>query len=479
MSHALAAPRPATLPLQQAGGSRAVLPMCAFLIVAAWLITVSARRYAIAAPGYDAAYFTQAAWLIGHGQPPIATMRGIHLLGDHAYFGFWPIAYITRLGNPTMILFVVQALAIAAAVFPLAALCRAVAGLGQLGTALILAAYALYPAVHNINSADFHPESVAVPFMLGACHAAATARWKLLALCSAVTVTLREDLAVSIAGLGVLVFLTVARRPGAILTAASAAVYLLETRVVMPHYAGGRYVQQEQLKEYGGSLPGLGRSILTNPLGAVADLLTAEHAALLFALLAPVAFLPLLGARWLLPAVPVQAALLFTDRHYAHTIDAQYVTQAIPFVVVAAAVGLGRLRRTGGRDVVRLAAPIVVVAAVTGCLVLANDIPRHDSSVWHANSPRVEGMRAAVAHIPDGAAVTATAETWTSLAQRRALYDYPAVDSGRFISGSAQVPEVACWAVVAIDEPSYIDSPPGAQWKPVFAQDVYRVLRRC
>lgn len=455
-----------------------VTPAVVFVLMAAYLVAFSLRRYAIGVPAYDAGYFGQAAWLISRGQSPVVTVRGLHMLGDHSYLGFYPVALLTRLGEPVVVLFVLQAIAIAAAVFPLAAFCRRVAGLGSLGTALVLVAYAFFPAAHNINGADFHPESLAVPFMVGACLAGATRRWVLLTVCVLVTLSLREDLAVSMAVLGLVLFFTVSRRAGAVLAVGSAVAYVLATRVLIPHFAGGVYVQEGQLSRFGGSLTGLLKSIATDPLAAAAQLWDTENGMLLLALLAPVGFLGLAALRWVLPAVPVQVALLFTDREVAHTIDAQYVTQAVPFMAVAAAAGLGRLAASGSA-VPRAFAPALVGAAVISWFALANDVPASPANPWVANQERNEAMRAATAAVPSDAAVTATSGAWVQLAEREVLFPYPEDDASFFVADEQRIPDEACWAVVATDDPAYLATPPGRDWEIVFEQDVYQVLRRC
>jgi uncharacterized membrane protein len=446
--------------------------------MATYLVGFSLWRYVIGVPAYDAGYFGQAAWLIGHGHPPVVTVRGLHLLGDHAYLGFFPVAFLTRLGQPTVVLFVLQGLAVAATVFPLAAVCRRMAGLGTKGTALVLVAYAAYPAAHNINSADFHPESLAVPFMVGACLAGATRRWALLAVCAVVTLSLREDLAVSMAVLGVVLFVTVSRRAGAALAAGSAVTYVLTTRLLMPYFADGVNVHEGQLSQFGGSLTGLLAGIVTDPVDALLHLWDTQHGLLLLGLLAPVGFLALAAPRWLLPAVPVQVALLFTDRQVAHTIEAQYVTQAIPFVAVAAAMAVGRFA-AAGPGVLRPLAPVLVGGALISWFALANDVPASPSNPWLENESRNAAMRAAVAQVPDDAAVTATAGAWVHLAERRELYPYPEDDAAFVTAPGDPDLDRACWAVLETDDPGYAATPPGAEWDVVFEQDVFEVLRRC
>lgn len=81
------------------------------------LLVALLRAYALLG-GYDLATFSQAAWLITQGQAPFVTIRGLHLLGDHAYPVFYPIAWLTWALPTVPTLLAVQAAALAAGIVP-------------------------------------------------------------------------------------------------------------------------------------------------------------------------------------------------------------------------------------------------------------------------------------------------------------------------------------------------------------------------
>src|SRR5262249_60270314 len=99
--------------------------------------------------------------------------------------------------------------------------------------------------------------------------------------------------------------------------AALAALTLLlhDVRWIIPHFRHGPYVHLWRYRHLGHSLPEILLTTVTQPLRTVGGLLTGGRLAYLLAMLAPLAFLPLLGG-WdlvgVLPAFPPN--ILSSDR---------------------------------------------------------------------------------------------------------------------------------------------------------------------
>jgi uncharacterized membrane protein len=377
---------------------------------------------------YDLGYFDQAAWLISHGRTPFVTVRAIHLLGDHGSFAFYPMGRAAgSLGGASIPgLLAIQAAALSVAVVPLYWIGRRLAGLSIGVCSALLAAYSLYPAVSNVNLFDFHPEVLVVPALLGAAYFSLKEqpRWPAYAACVAVTLACREDAAVPVFFLGVLLaFEGKRRRWAGALTILAAVVWLaLDLTVVLPDFAGGSYVQDNRFAQYGDSLGSAAGYMLTHPFIVAGDFATKPNLYVLAGLFAPLLFLPLLAPRYLLPGLPLQLAYLLTNVAAAHTITAQYTVTTIPFVFLAAAMALGRGRaRWRERPWHR----VMVVAAVAGFLWFASASPRNQPWEW-ARRDRVDQARLAAARVvPGGAAVAATIRMWPLLAERPDLYHFP------------------------------------------------------
>jgi uncharacterized membrane protein len=451
------------------------LATVAFLGILTALLSFSLHQYRAGRNYYDGAYFSQAAWLISHGEAPIVTVRGVHMFADHSYYIFYPIAYLTRIADdPLPVLLVVQALALAAGAFPLAAFARKVVGLGPAGTAATLGVYALYPALHNVNAAEYHPETTAVPFIFAGALFCAQRRWIPYYVCVVVVLLSREDLAIPVATAGIIMVFN-RRALHGLVTAAVAGVSLgINLGLVIPHFAAGHDLVGGLYAQYGGSTGALVSYAIRHPLELIGDLTTVGNSNVAIALLAPAAFIALAGWKWALPALPLQLLYLLSSRESAHTILVQYVTQAIPFVLLGFAAGLGRLR---GRRA--LAFPLMAASALT-FLSYTVVSPVNDQQRWRGGGEFAESKERIADVVPDDVPVTATEGAWSVLAERQQLFPYPLADPDWLVPQPGLEDEPVCWAVVQLDSPLLEQAPLDTrEWRVVYEDEVFAVYRSC
>jgi uncharacterized membrane protein len=377
---------------------------------------------------YDLAYFDQAAWLIAHGHSPFISLRGLHLLGDHASFVFFPLGWLAgqagraRIIGVIPLLLGVQAAALALGAVPLWRIARRLAGLTVGTSVALLGAWCLYPALSNIDLFDFHPEVLAVPALLGAAWFGLSRRRVPYAACVAVVLLCREDLAVPVLFLGLLLVLDGDRVTGGATMAVAAVWGVLDLAVVLPHFANGAVVQGSRFAQYG---PTLGKALsymATHPLQVAGDFATKPNARVLLGLFLPVLLLPFLAPKYLLPGLPLQLAYLLTNVPAAHTLTAQYTASTIPFVFLATAMALPRLRGRVDRRVVRGA---LVGAAAIAFVVAGSASPRHHPWRWLTRDATDHARLAAARLVPNQAPVAATIRVAPLLAERTKLYAFP------------------------------------------------------
>lgn len=447
-----------------AGGRREIaVPLALAGATFAGLYLVALLRGHTLAGGYDLAYFTQAAWLITQGETPFITIRGLHLLGDHTYPIFWPMAWLTAVLPTIPALLAIQSAALAAGIVPLWRLGRRLAGLGVPASIALSISFAAFPALHNVNLADFHPEVLAIPFLIGAVLLALTDRWVAYAACIAVVLACREDMALVVTFLGLLLVVEGRRRAGLVTALAGLTWLVLATQVVQPHFAGS-FVHVAFLDRYGSSVGDIAATMAGDPGRVLADLFTAQNGAFLVALLAPVLFLPLLAPRYLIPIVPLEILYLLSSREAAHTIEAQYTVAAIAFVFVAAAMAVPRLGQLLSRlpAAARWApASALVIAALVGHTLLANDSVLERPWSWRIRDRVDEARLAAADIIPPGAAVSGSDRVWPLIAERRALYNFPDPWQGGYRPATDPVPLERRRREV---EYIFVDTADKAQW---------------
>lgn len=385
--------------------------------------SVSWLRYHTLRAGFDVAYFKQAVWMISEGRDPFLSVRGVHLLADHAYYLLYPIAFLSRLIPTVPLLLGLQAAGLAVAVVPLYRICRRLAGLSTAVSCAVLVFYALYPALQNVNEFEFHPETVLVPSaVFGAVLFGWTGRWAPYWVCVGLVLVSREDLVVVVAGLGFLHLLPGRRRVAAT-TVAVAVIWGAANAFVISRFPGAAAIQASRLVPYGETWPEALRFIAAHPTAVWHQLATQLDVDVVVGLLGPVLFLPLLAPRWLVPAVPLQLLYLATAQAPAQTIRHQYALVASLFVFVATAMGLSRLGADGLQR--RVLVPMAA-AAVVFSLQLSSVSYLQRPWEWRHRDALDRARLAAARLLPDDVPVSTSASILPLVSDREFVYAFPA-----------------------------------------------------
>jgi uncharacterized membrane protein len=384
---------------------------------------VSMLRYHTLVIGFDIAYFRQATWLISRGEDPFLTVRGLHLLADHTYYPVFPISFLTRVLPAVPTLLALQAAGLAAAVLPLYAICRRLAGLGTAASGVVLISYALFPAIQNVNAFEFHPETVLAPVaLLGAVLYAFTARWWPYAGCIALALLSREDLVVVVAGLSLLLALERRVRPALVTLGVAMAWGALNMLVIQASFPGGELVQAGRVQPYGDNLVSAAAFLATHPMTVVRALVTPDDVTVAVALLAPVLFLPLLAPRWLLPGLPLQLFYLVSAIPPAQTVKFQYTLAIDLFIFVATAMALGR---SGQVKPDRAVLVTLLLASVLLNAHFGTASVFQQPWTWRTRDALDHARLEAARLVPDDVPVSATDTLLALLSERTFAYLFP------------------------------------------------------
>jgi uncharacterized membrane protein len=405
------------------------------LVLAAALAYGGANHYRLAhfyPLEWDLAIFTQGLHALARLETPFVTVRGMHLFGDHATFVHVLLVPLEDLLGPVLgphLLPLVQTLALAASAVMLFGLAREV--LPPVEARLVLAAYLLYPALQHTWLEYYEPVNLAIPCLIGAYAAILEGRegraaaWSLLAL---VTI---ENVALTVAALGVYAAARGRFRLGASLVLGASAYLAVLLLAVFPAFAPGGYVYTDRL--YGDFATDLSGAIryLARPDHLAARLATGANGLYLAGLFLPVAFLPLLSPGVLLLAVQLPLNMV-SSWPYAREIRYHYVAPIIPFVFLALVRVLQRGRGARRRKAVLAALGAGVLA---GQVFFASPwlLPREGQTWWRGLAADLEERRevsALLARIPAGASVSAQYRFLPHLARRARLYMFPALGPG-------------------------------------------------
>lgn len=410
---------PAALPVVEP--RRAVAAGIAAYAALFSFVTLS-RHFTLATHALDLGYYVQLTWNLARGHGPYVSLPAMHAWGDHLspiMYLFVPAFWIAP--GPEVLL-VAQSVLLALGALPVFGLARR--RLGEAGPAAAFALlYLANPSLHGINVRDFHAAALAIPLILAAAHFAEARRHGLFAAAAALALTAREDAALAVLGLGV--WLALGRRRwllGAATAGAALAALAVEVRWIIPYFRGAPYAHLGRYAHLGGSLGEIAAHLALHPVSALAGLMTGDRLVYLGAMLAPLAFLPLLAPAELAGAVPALAQNLLSSDPVLYHFRAQYQAFVLPFLVLAAIAGYAQLRagrrRRWGVGVLMAAALVSLALAsrTVNNLALARWWPTHEHRAAHA----------VMAAVPPGAALTADERYVPHLSLRPLVFVFPA-----------------------------------------------------
>ncbi|MFG6443926.1 DUF2079 domain-containing protein [Microbacterium sp. P07] len=373
------------------------------LVFAAIFATLALQRHAqLLTTGYDLGIFDQGVRAYSEGKLPSSLLKGIDysLLGDH----FSPILatlapFYAVFGGPQLLL-VAQAVLLAVGVVPLTIWAARIVGLR---TAIVVAlGYGFAGGLAHAVVFDFHEIAFAVPLLAFSLTALGTRRLLPAALWAAPLVLVKEDLGLTVAGIGALIAVLAARsdRSGRRLGIATGlfgvTATVLTSYVVIPLFNP------------------VGNNNYTGQVGfgsAVTQLLTLMSndikIATIAVLLLPTAFVAL-RSPLVLVVIPTLAWRFLSDNPNYWGSSYHYDAVLVPIVTAAFIDGMLRLRHDAGWTSFRHRLVLLVSLSATTALLTVSPLAQLLSpALWEA-SDHVAAARTVLARIPDGATVAAS-----------------------------------------------------------------------
>ncbi|MFO0572944.1 MAG: DUF2079 domain-containing protein [Polyangia bacterium] len=435
--------------------------VAAYTLLYGWLCW---RRYATFHAQIDLSYYLRLVWGLAFGHLDLPLVQCRHVIGLHLEPVLLPLVALRRLGVPgAPLLLCVQAAVVALLAWPAYRLGRR--HLGGPGPALAFSLAALlYPTVTVATLHDFHPVTLALAPLLGVIDALDEGRLRRGLLLGALALMCREDVAVQLA----LLCLAHALWPPAAINQRYTRPILIRIRIMLisiatmlvGYFVIYLFIQRPyipQLGSYGlhfAALPGgesarsgtdLLRLLVRRPWRVLPLLLSADRLRYLFELLWPLVFLPLLAPRALAGALPVLLINFLSGFPKVRSIESHYTTALVPFVLGAAVLGAGRLRRwielRGGelRGGGRRAGPLLAGLLVAGTALahglhggspLALRSPRYRATDF-VDGPEAPSLRQKVAAVPPAVSVAARPGPLAHLCERPRATSPPEYDDGQ------------------------------------------------
>lgn len=371
---------------------------------------------------YDLGFFDQLIWNTAHGRWFESSFTDYSFLGQHFQPVLLAFAALYRAGAGPEALLAVQSAAVALAAVPLFEVVRRLTG-DRVAGLLVALAYLFSARLHAALDFDLHPELFALPLAFTAFALLVAGRARLAGLALLPTLLLKEDMALLVAAVGLVFVLRGERRVGGALVAVGGAWLVLVVGVLMPAFRGG--VESDLLARYGYLELGASASALVRAVPRALEQIAGPPALGVLALHAESAFLGLLSPAGMLAAAPVTFANALSEHRQQARLELHYVTLPLALTWVAAALGLERLARGGGRSRARTAASAALAASVVAFLLASPFSPRA------ARPQPTEAHRAVIAEalalVPEGVPVSAQGTLLPHVSQRVEVREFPDV----------------------------------------------------
>ncbi|MBK5221518.1 MAG: DUF2079 domain-containing protein [Acidimicrobiia bacterium] len=370
--------------------------------------------------GDDLAAWVQGAWLITEGHDAQLTVTGRHLLEPQLALGFYAVAQLTRVMAAIPALLVLQALAIALGAPAVWRLCRHVCSLRVGAATAAVVAYAAYPPLHQLNLADFHAASLALPALLWGGYLCFRGRWRWAVPLFVLAMAMRSDLGLTVAAIGLTLALSGRGRGGRRLALAGVAWTLVAQFGLQPAIGGDGFVHAGAFADYGDTALAAVWRMISHPHQVLADLVARENFQVLVGLLAPLAFLPVLAPRRLMPFVPVVALMFLVDVPLGGADGIELMVPAVVGVFLATPFALEAI---GRRNIERVTVDrrifgAVVLASLTFFVLDSPASPYERAWDWGGRDQVDQARLAVVDVIADDAAVRAGPRVLPELADR-------------------------------------------------------------
>ncbi|CAB5004198.1 MAG: DUF2079 domain-containing protein [Actinobacteria bacterium] len=325
--------------------------------------------------GYDLGIFDQATWLVAQGKTFI-TIRGLTFWGHHVNPGLVLFAPFYWLGAGPRFLNGAMVVAYAAGAFPVFRIAKHHLRNEWIALALVVA-YLLQTGGQWVLRETFHPEVMAIAPMLYAYLAVLERRWRAYWIWLLAAVCWKEDIAITIAMLGVVLALRGQRKQGIITLLAGVTYYFFCTKVVLPHFTPAGPFYSEFLGNLGNTPFALAKNALVHPTRFTDQFQEAQWYRYPRDLAQPYAFTSFFSWPGLLLALPQVVLNLLTKHSYAWSIRWHYVSMPTVGFTIASIEGVANLRRLAervrgsGRELVASVVVAAVAVAVTAGIAAA------------------------------------------------------------------------------------------------------------
>lgn len=291
---------------------------------------------------FDLAFYIQTVWLALRGEWYVSVLD-VPLLGNHAEPIVYLFAPLYAVCPHPMIFVAVQSISLAlSAIFAWHIAIQA--SLSRRAAAVFALLILVTPATGFAAIHEFHPEALAIPFILGMAAARGANRWGWYCLSTLLLLACKENLTLLVIA-WCFVFAVIDRKRGSrwqllwnVIPGVIAITWFVAyTKWVSPALNGGRIDYLRLYSHLGSSGPAIIQGFFLRPNTVIAMLFRSlREGDLVWATVFPLLGLPFFRLRWWLIAAPILGQHLLSWRVSEWTIRFHYAAPLVPLMWLAA-----------------------------------------------------------------------------------------------------------------------------------------------
>jgi uncharacterized membrane protein len=285
----------------------------------------------------------------------------------------------------------------------------------------------MFPSLEWINWWHFHPDALIITPFLFAWWLATRKRWGWFSVAIVIALLCKEDAALGVGMMGIVLAVQGERRKGAWTAVAGFGWFLICTRVIISYANHGQGTFYEDFfPGFGTSLFAIVWTMVRHPSRVYRVAFVGDRLKYYRQLLYPTGLLALGNPLLLTMAFPQTLVNVLSGLPYTHQIRYHYSSVPTAVVFIATVDVFCRVVKRGER------AKVFVVALMVVAAVLANRewspspiSTQYKTGVWAANSPRQATLNEAVSLVHPSDGVTATYYFVPHLTHRVHIYEFP------------------------------------------------------
>jgi len=395
-----------------------VVLLCACSAVATTRLQWDIHR-GLGTSSFDVGLYDQGVWLLSRFHAPFVTLMGRNLFGDHASLILIFVAPLYWIWPGTETLLALQSVVVAAGALPIYFFARRHLNSAALGCAFAVA-WLVNPAVNGTIFENYHPDSFLGLFVPIAIVAALTKRWRWYWVAVVLSLLVKEDVVLVVVPLGAMVAMRGETRRGLLTIGAGVTAALLGMFVLMKNLIG--VPTRNGWRIPFGGISGFIKESFTNPTNVIEYLSSEGRLMYWWKMFAPFALLSFLAPEVAVISVLVLIGNTVSNFWYQFHIEYHYSLVAVPALLIAAIVGVGRV----GIGLRRVLVAVVLVSSLW-CASLWSYVPfRLDEYPhWGAQHPVALAAEEMYAQIPPNAKISVLYSTAPHLAHRTEIYQFP------------------------------------------------------